>query len=505
MEWASRWAERVFSGLGRERPAGGGEIVHAELRIVDSRHMRVWTEDGNQKGVEASDRGWGLRVLVRRDGRWGWGFASSPFFDEEAVGRVCAEACSGAAAALAFGGAPGAETGVYEDEEIFPDERTCGFFETPVETDPFELGASVFRERAAALDAMLAGERVVARRVFFSFAREHKFFFSSRGARLEQVITRSGAGMSVTVSSRDGSRVQERSHPSCSGNFGTGGVEFVDSFGLEEAAPRLRTEAALIVEAPECPREVTDVVLGPQMTALLVHEVAGHALELDRALGWESAFAGVSFLEPSGVGRFEYGAPLVNIVSDPTWPAAVATCGWDDEGTPSALRWLVKGGIHVGYLCGRYDAPLAGVEPSAAARADSWARIPIDRMTNVNLLCAPGNGPSVEEVMARAEGGLYLDVPSGWSINSDRDGFRFSVQIARRIRNGVPGDWYRNGAFSSPSTPSFWSRCAAVAAPPPVVVGFDNCAKGQPVQTQYTGHVVPAAVLFREVRVGEHG
>lgn len=162
---------------------------------------------------------------------------------------------------------------------------------------------------------------------------------------------------------------------------------------------------------------------------------------------------------------------------------------------------MMKDGIHVNYLSGRSNAHLLGLKSSGACRSIGWHRMPIDRITNVNLL--PGTELTAEEIIASIDDGLYLDIPCGWSINSDRNGFRFSVEQCREIKNGKLGKWLRNGAFSSETTPEFWAQCIAIAKDEPLTLGFPNCAKGQPVQVQYTGHVVPKAVRFDKVNTGE--
>lgn len=470
-------------------------LEYGDVRFVAHERRHAASVNGVTSSRESTSRGAGIRVLVRDStGRGGWGFAATSQLDASGLEAAVAEALACAEANCGFQ-PEGTVTPVY------PGSSERGRYATPVERCPFQVPLADLEARVTAVDEAYRGEDVITRECAIDAHRLDSLFVATSGAHLRQTLTRTGATSKVTVGRPGVPHHQTRSNPF--GVYGSGGLELVDRFRMAEEAGRVADEARTILAAPPCPSGRSTVVIGPQMLALLVHEVAGHALELDRALGLEAAYAGRSFLTTDLLGKLRYGNELVTIVSDPTWPGGVSTYGWDDEGTPARAVPMVDRGLFVAYLSGRSDAPLVGLESSAACRATCWSRQPIDRMTNVNLL--PGTGPTAEEIIAGVEDGLYLDVPCGWSINADRNGFRFSVEICRRIRGGRLGEWLRNGAFSSPTTPEFWARCRAVASDPPVTLGFSNCAKGQPVQIQYTGHVVPQVVCFDEVEVGEHG
>ena len=121
--------------------------------------------------------------------------------------------------------------------------------------------------------------------------------------------------------------------------------------------------------------------------------------------------------------------------------------------------------------------------------------------TSVNFL--PGNQQTKEEIIASIDHGYYLDCFCGWSINSDRNGFRFSVEHFQKIEKGKLTTRYREGAFSTRTTPEFFGNCFAIASDTPYVAGYANCAKGQPTQIITTGHVVPQLTGFHHVKVGK--
>ena len=109
-------------------------------------------------------------------------------------------------------------------------------------------------------------------------------------------------------------------------------------------------EARALLTAPLCPAGETTLILGGEQMALQIHESVGHAIELDRILGWEAAFAGTSWLDLAQLGSLRYGSDLMNITIDPTIPGALGSFGYDDEGTPAARRDAVRDG-RLGRAC----------------------------------------------------------------------------------------------------------------------------------------------------------
>src|SRR5205823_4453212 len=128
----------------------------------------------------------------------------------------------------------------------------------------------------------------------------------------------------------------------------------------------------------------------------------------------------------------------VNLVADGTTPTALGTFGWDDEGVASRRTPLVEQGRFVGYLTSRESAARLGLAPSGAMRAESWARIPIVRMVNINLEPSPG-GPTLDELIADTDDGLYVSTNRSWSIDDLRLNFQFGCEAAWEIKRGRRG------------------------------------------------------------------
>jgi len=473
----------------------GKKCLYGEIRFVNQEKRNISSQNGNCSTGSDTEKGYGIRVLTEgTNSRQGWGFASTSILDDETLLKIVNEAVLNGEANQLF--QPKDTTTVK-----FEGSTEIGTYATPVEIDPFHIPLSELGKRVLTMEEKVKGERAISTSAFISADRQDKYFFNTTGANIHQTITYIGGSVTVMVSSKEGNHNQSCSYPAPAGNFNTAGLEHIDNMNIEKNAETLYDTACEICDSPECEEGIKTVVIGPQMLALLVHEVAGHALELDRALGQEAAYAGRSFLKTDEMTKLVYGADIVNIVSDTTYEGAVSTYGWDDEGTKSRKVYMIKDGIHVNYLSGRGNAHLLGLKSAGACRSIGWHRQPIDRITNVNLL--PGDKLTAEEIIASVDDGLYLNIPCGWSINSDRNGFRFSVERCREIKNGKLGKYLRNGAFSAETTPEFWAKCISIAKDKPANLGFANCAKGQPVQVQYTGHVVPQAVRFDNVNTGE--
>jgi TldD protein len=135
---------------------------------------------------------------------------------------------------------------------------------------------------------------------------------------------------------------------------------------------------------------------------------------------------------------------------------------------------------------------------SGAMRGESWNRIPLIRMTNVNL--EPGDS-SLEQMIATTQHGVYLETNRSWSIDDRRLNFQFGTQNGWEIRDGRRVRLVKNALYSG-RTPEFWRSCDAVAGPSEWAMwGVVNCGKGQPEQLMHVGHGA-APCRFRDVAVG---
>ena len=236
----------------------------------------------------------------------------------------------------------------------------------------------------------------------------------------------------------------------------------------------MASEAAQLLTAPPCPPGVRTVILDGSQVALQVHESCGHPTELDRVFGQEASFAGTSFLTPEKLGTFRYGSEAVTIAADATVPGRAGHLRLRRRrrgghphraGRPGTLHRLPDLPGH-GHRAGRRPWPASaclrpGARPllsNGTARADGWNRIPIVRMTNINL--EPGQW-ALEDLIADTPDGLYMETNRSWSIDDRRLNFQFGTEWCREIKDGRLGQLYRNATYTG-ITPRFWGGCDAV-------------------------------------------
>ncbi len=460
---------------------------YADVRIVRRRDESIGIKSGRLEGVATSEtEGFGVRVLV--DGAWG--FASSNHLELSEADRV---------AALAVRIAKASATALRRRVELDGRPPALGRFETPVVEDPFniplerKIGHLMEADRAAG-----AVRGVTFTESSYGAQREEKTFAASDGSFTEQVLTHIGAA--VEANAIDGDEHQRRSYPDAGGGWVAAGYEYIGSLDLVGNAERHAEEAVELLTAPQCPSGSKTIVLDPTQLYMQVHESCGHPTELDRVYGTEASYAGTSFLTTDKLDEgFRYGSDLITIVADATAPFGMGTFGWDDEGVAAQSVPLIQNGILSGYLTSRETAPRIGRASGGAMRADGWNRIPLIRMTNINLL--PVDGMSLDEIVADTDDGLYLASNRSWSIDDRRLNFQFATEIAYEIQGGKRGRIFKNPTYTG-ITYEFWRSCDAVGdASSYVMLGTPNCGKGEPSQGAHVGHGVSGA-RFRNVQVG---
>jgi TldD protein len=132
-------------------------------------------------------------------------------------------------------------------------------------------------------------------------------------------------------------------------------------------------------------------------------------------------------------------------------------------------------------------------------RAESFARQPIVRMTNVNL--EPGEAGTLDDLIADTDDGIYMETNRSWSIDSRRLQFQFATEIAWEVKDGKRGRMLRNPSYAG-VTPEFWGSLDAVCSRPDWHLwNALNCGKGEPGQMMHVSHGT-APARFRDVRVG---
>jgi TldD protein len=460
--------------------------AYADVRFIRERSEYIATRNGQVDDLHyGEDEGIGVRVRVGG----AWGFAAT-----RDTSKAGAEAALARAMAIAEA-QPSAEA-----TPLAPEPPARGEHRGGEGTDPFTVPLERKLERLLEADAALGGDpRMNLRQAHFGAYARESVFASTEGALYDQSVIECGGGLTATAV--EGDEVQVRSFPgSHRGDTMQAGYEHFDSMTLVAEAPRVADEAIALLTADRCPSTTTTLILDGEQLALQVHESVGHAVELDRVLGGEASYAGVSWVPPDGIGTLQYGSELMNVTADATSAGGLGSYRWDDEGVEGRAVPIVRDGILRGFLSGRESAALIGMERSSGCmRSDGFARQPIVRMTNVNL--EPGDAGTLEDLIAATERGIYMETNRSWSIDQRRLHFQFGTEIAWEIEDGRRTRMLRNPTYAG-VTPRFWASLDAICSRPAWKLwGVLNCGKGEPGQSMHVSHGA-APARFRDVQVG---
>jgi len=247
---------------------------------------------------------------------------------------------------------------------------------------------------------------------------------------------------------------------------------------LVEDAVRI---ALLNLDSVPCPAGTMNVVLGPGWPGILLHEAIGHGLEGDFNRKRTSAFS-------DKLGQ-RVAAPGVTVVDDGTLPGRRGSLNVDDEGCPTQRTLLIEDGILVGYLQDKLNAKLMGVRPTGNGRRESYAHLPMPRMTNTFML-AGEEDPA--EILSSVENGLYAASFGGGQVDITSGKFVFSASEAYRIEGGRIGAPVK-GATLIGNGPDVLTRVARIGNDLELDRGVGTCGKD--------GQSVPVGVGLPTVRI----
>ncbi len=462
---------------------------HADIRVERIRTQTISLRDARPEAVTDGED-LGLAVRVVHEGTWG--FAAGVVLTAAEAVRLAEEAVAVATVSAAIN----SDRVELAPEPVYRDVTWVSEYET----DPFELPDA---EKTALLtefsERLLAADGVEHVQSSCMHVKEQKYYADTAGTRTRQQRVRiSPEFTALTVDRATGSFESMRTLAPPAGRgweYLTGGSW---DWGRELAEiPELLREKT---KAPSVEAGRYDLVIDPSNLWLTIHESIGHATELDRALGYEAAYAGTSFATVDKLGTLQYGSPLLHVTGDRTTPHGLSTVGWDDEGVAGQEWDIVKDGVLVGYQVDRNMARLRGLPRSnGCAFADSPGHVPVQRMANVSLRPAP-DGPSTDEIIGGVERGIYVVGDKSWSIDMQRYNFQFTGQRFYRIEDGKLAGQLRDVAYQATTT-DFWGSMSVVGGPQTYVLGGAfNCGKAQPGQAAPVSHGCPTA-RFDQVSV----
>jgi TldD protein len=466
--------------------AAGTRAEYADARFVRTQSERLSTRNGAVDQVDTNvTEGIGVRVRVGGS----WGFAAVRGTDKAGAEAALERALAVAAAQPSSRGAA-----------LTEETPAVGSYASPADRDPFEVALEDKLAVLAAAEEGLRSEAEVALTFArFQAVRVNKLFASTEGALCEQVLTECGGGVAAVALSGDESHI--RSFPTSHGDhMQQAGYEGFIGLDLPGEAPRVSAEAVALLRAPECPARTTTLILSGEQVGVQIHESVGHAVELDRVLGWEASYAGTSFVPADAIGSLRFGSEHVNVTADATQPGGLGSYRWDDEGVAAHSVPIVRDGVLAGFLSSRETAAEIGLERSGGCmRAEGFARQPIVRMTNVNL--EPGTAGTLADLIADTDSGVLIDTNRSWSIDDRRLHFQFEGEAGWEIENGELKRLVRNPSYAG-VTPRFWAGCDAVCSLSEWELhALLDCGKGEPGQTMHVSHGA-APARFRDVEVG---
>jgi len=459
---------------------------HADFRAERIRGQRIRLSDGRLQTLSDADDS-GLAVRVIADGTWG--FASAVDLTPDAAAAAARTAVEVARVAAAMN---------TEHIELAPEPAYGDVtWLSAYETDPFTVSPKDKIDLLAAWSARLMTHAAVTHAdASLLQVKECKYYTDGATTATQQRVRLHPELTVVAVTGTGFDDMRTLAPPAGRG------WEYLTGTGWDFDAEiaELPELLAAKLKAPSVEAGRYDLVIDPSNLWLTIHESIGHATELDRALGYEAAYAGTSFATPDRLGSLQYGSPVMTVTGDRTAEHGLATVGYDDEGVAGQSWDLIKDGVFTGYQLDRRMAQLKGFGRSnGCAFADSPGHMPLQRMANVSLRPAEG-GPDTADLIAGVENGIYILGDKSWSIDMQRYNFQFTGQRFFRIRNGRLDGQLKDVAYQATTT-DFWNSMEAVGGPQTYVLGGAfNCGKGQPGQVAPVSHGAPAA-LFRQVRV----
>ena len=482
--------DKIKQQIERLRSLGAAYVDARWYPFEESSQLLMW--NGNLKNVTATrESGIGIRVLYK--GAWGFS-ASSDMGDLDNLFDRAFDNARVASERLTF------------PVRLAEKDAIQASFESPSRINPFEIPLADKVAFLKEMDQSLDQKGVFQRVSSLTFTRKQIIFMDSEGSQIEKLITEVFAGLEVDGLDEHGESFERKFRLGRHGD--SRGWESIDRPFFAENAERIVQELNQVLVAEDCPKEDRSVILMPGIMYLQTHETIGHALELDRILGYELAYAGGSFITLDDFGKLRYGSEKLTARADATLPNSPGSYGFDDDGIPARNMLLIDRGILVGAITGRQMVEEANATArriifsgsGGADRATTFYRVPIERMTNINI--DAGKDGTLQDIISQTPRGILLDGDRSWSIGSNREQFHFGTEIGWLVEDGRVTKAVKNSTYQG-DTLKFWNSLSAVGDSSTWELKYvDSCGKGQPNQVMQLGHGVPVC-RFDNVSIGE--
>ena len=447
--------------------AAVSKALKAGASYAEARVQATWEREFGLKNGEPQPsifvEGYGIGIRVIAGGALG--FAATNDMRRRTVAEVAAKAVRLAKASAV----------VLRRPVVFDPARPAKKRWAAPETEKIENADSAWlRGVLVDIDGRIsegrAGVSLPGRLLYLSAELQERYFVNSEGARVVGRVPRVSFGCSLTA--MEGGATAQRFIQQGE----TGGLEVVKRIGLaEKVVEEARAMGKVLKASGMPPTDPVDVVLSPELSGIAAHESVGHPQEADRVLGREGAQAGESYLKADSLGR-KIGSEEANVSDDPTLLHSNGYVPVDDEGVAAKKRLLIKGGVINEFLQNRATAEQFGVRCNGAARAVSFDREPIIRMSNTFV--EPGDY-STDEIFKEVKHGVFFKTFTEWNIDDKRLNQRYVALEAYLIEHGE-----LKGLVKAPvleiTTPRLWGSVKARSRH----VEFEaaTCGKGDPMQ-----------------------
>jgi TldD protein len=416
------------------------EYRQSEALVFDDGHLKSTSFDTTQ--------GFGLRAVAGE----ATGYAHSTELSEAALKR----------AAASIQAVKSGHTGIVADAPPGTN-RTLYAPDNPLQELPFETKIKLLGD----MDAFARGRDERVCQVSASIAGEWQTIELIRADGTIRRDTRPLIRLNVSVVARDGERRE-------TGTYGIGGrgtyAQVVDVGAWQGCIEEALRQAIVNLDSVAAPAGEMDVVLGPGWPGILLHEAVGHGLEGDFNRKGTSAFAELLGQRVASRG--------VTVIDDGTLDQRRGSLTIDDEGTPSSRTVLIEDGILVGFMQDRLNARLMGKAPTGNGRRQSFAYMPMPRMTNTYML---SGGHGHDEIIASVKKGLYAVSFGGGQVDITSGKFVFSCTEAYLIEDGRIGAPVK-GATLIGNGPDALTRVTMIGDDMELDPGIGTCGKaGQSV------------------------
>ncbi len=437
------------AGLDRARV---GNIIHRGLEGADDGELfleyrqseaLVFDNGRLKQATYDTAQGFGLRAVKGE----AVGYAHASDLSEAALAR----------AADTVRAVQGGYSGSYADAPQRTNVRLYGD-DNPLAAPSFETKVKLIEE----IDAYARAKDPRVRQVTVSFGATWQAVEILRADGETYRDVRPLVRVNVSVVVGEGDRQEAGTH----GYGGREGYErFIASGAWQDAVDQAVRQALINLAAVPAPAGEMDVVLGPGWPGVMLHEAVGHGLEGDFNRKKTSAFAGLMGQRAAAKG--------VTVVDDGTIAQRRGSLSIDDEGTPTNRTVLIEDGILVGYMQDRQNARLMNMRPTGNGRRESFAHVPMPRMTNTYML-AGAHEPA--EILASVKNGIYAVNFGGGQVDITSGKYVFQCTEAYRIENGKVGAPLK-GAMLIGSGPTDLKRISMIGNDLKLDTGIGTCGK----------------------------